>query len=51
MHAGAAVIGETCLGCGRCVDSCPEGAINFRIDDTAFFQKTIERISSLVDVS
>jgi NAD-dependent dihydropyrimidine dehydrogenase PreA subunit len=48
---GRAVRTEACRGCGRCVDVCPEGAIEVVVDDGPFVQEVIERISSLVDVS
>jgi ferredoxin len=51
MHAGKARIGEACLGCGRCVNVCPEGAISFSIKEPDFIQTTFDRIASLVDVS
>ncbi|MGD8634234.1 MAG: 4Fe-4S binding protein [Anaerolineales bacterium] len=51
MDSGRALIGEACLGCGRCVSICPEDAITFQIEDSNFIQSTIDRISPLVDVS
>jgi hypothetical protein len=46
-----AVRSDECRGCGRCVDVCPQGAIQISIDEEQFVEKTIERLSSLVDVS
>ncbi|MBM4447025.1 MAG: 4Fe-4S ferredoxin [Chloroflexi bacterium] len=46
-----AVRSDTCRGCGRCVDACPQGAIEISIDDEHFVEKTIDRLSPLVDVS
>jgi Fe-S-cluster-containing hydrogenase component 2 len=46
-----AVRSDECRGCGRCVDVCPQGAIQISIDDEHFIEKTIERLSPLVDVS
>jgi len=46
-----AVIGEACRGCGRCVDVCPEEAIEISIEYGQFVEKSIARITSLVDVS
>jgi ferredoxin len=39
-----------CKGCGRCVPVCPSGAIELKIDDSDFLQRTIERIDPLVDI-
>ncbi|MBU0993246.1 MAG: 4Fe-4S binding protein [Proteobacteria bacterium] len=46
-----AVIGEDCRGCGRCVSVCKKGAIELRVDNQAFVDDAINRISGLVDVS
>ena len=45
-----AVISEQCRGCGRCVEVCPENAIELTIDESRFIEDSIERVSSLVDV-
>jgi ferredoxin len=45
-----AVIGDACRGCGRCVEVCPEQAIELSIGDARFVEKSIARLSSLVDV-
>ena len=47
---GAAVIGVDCRGCGRCVEVCPEQAITLTLEDTAYVEQTVERISNLVSV-
>ena len=46
-----AVRSDACRGCGRCVDVCPQGAIEISIDDEQFVENMINRLSSLVDVS
>jgi Fe-S-cluster-containing hydrogenase component 2 len=48
---GQARILEDCRGCGRCVEVCPNGAIEISIEDSSVYQNTIERISNLVDVT
>lgn len=45
---GRAVMNEYCRTCGRCAAICPEGAIEMRIDDPEFVEKTVERIGSYV---
>jgi ferredoxin len=45
------VISDECRGCGRCIEVCPEGAIELHIDDPNFFNKSIRRISDVVDVT
>ncbi len=39
-----------CKGCGRCVTVCRHKAIELRIVDSAFLEKSIKRIDPLVDV-
>jgi UDP-glucose 4-epimerase len=46
-----AVRSDACRGCGRCVDVCPQGAIEILIDNGEAVENTIGRLSSLVDVS
>lgn len=45
-----AVINEECRGCSRCVDACPQKALHISID-SASIEKSIDRISELVDIS
>lgn len=45
LKDGVAVIGETCIACGRCVEHCPNDAIEIVIDDETFIEKTIERVT------
>ena len=47
---GKAVISEECRGCARCVEVCPENAIELTIDNQEFIGDSIERVDSLVDV-
>lgn len=47
---GRAVISESCRGCGRCVDVCPQRAIEITIDGLAL-RDAIDRLSPLVDVT
>jgi len=46
-----AVISKQCRGCGRCVDVCPQKAIELTIDDKLFIKKSIKRIEALVEVT
>ncbi len=45
-----AVISDQCRGCGRCVDICPQHAIELTIDDPRAVDLSIERVSTVVDV-
>jgi len=45
-----AIIAETCRSCGRCVEICPQHAIELRIEDTTFVEQSIARIAPLVDI-
>jgi ferredoxin len=47
---GKAVISAECRGCGRCVEVCPNGAIELTIDSEEFIEDSIGRVSSLVDI-
>ena len=46
-----AFINSECRGCGRCVEVCPQKAIEIRFEDTNFVKKTIERIDKIIDVT
>ncbi|MGD2145741.1 MAG: 4Fe-4S binding protein, partial [Anaerolineae bacterium] len=50
LKHGQAVIDAACRGCGRCVDVCPQRAIELSIDDGLHLRRTISRIAGLVDV-
>jgi len=47
---GQAVISSQCRGCGRCVDICPNDAIELTIHEGEYVENTIQRITQLVDV-
>lgn len=46
-----AVKSNECRGCGRCVDVCPQKAIEISVEDSQFMKDSVNRISSVVDVS
>jgi len=41
---GVAEISDSCLVCGRCVEICPNNAIEVIIEDKDFIKKTVERV-------
>jgi len=45
-----AVISKKCRGCGRCISVCPQKAIELRIDDKDYIEKSIKSIEKMVDV-
>jgi Pyruvate/2-oxoacid:ferredoxin oxidoreductase delta subunit len=47
---GQAQIGPECRGCGRCVEVCPNGAIELTLDQSHPIQDVIQRLSQRVDV-
>jgi len=46
-----AQISNECRGCGRCVEICPEKAIQIIVNDTEFVSKSIKKIEKLIDVT
>jgi ferredoxin len=48
---GRAVISDACRGCGRCVDACPQKAIDLSLEYGQFVAESVARLSPLVDVS
>ena len=46
-----AVINNQCRACGRCVEICPQNAIELTINDEEYITKTIKLLESLVDVT
>lgn len=51
LKEGRADIGPDCRGCGRCVDTCPSGAIEMCIDEAAYVDAAIRRIAGAVDIT
>jgi len=41
---------ERCRGCGRCVETCPFNAIDLQISGIDYFDRSVKRISALVDL-
>jgi len=48
---GRAIISDECRGCGRCVTVCPQQAIDLSIDGRHLVERTIDRLTPLVDVT
>ncbi len=51
LEDGKAVISDACRGCGRCVEACPQRAIELTLEDIRFKEKAISHLVPLVDVS
>jgi ferredoxin len=52
MKDHKAMIDQTkCKGCGRCVEHCPSKAIVLELNDPQYFEKSIQTIEPLVDVT
>ncbi|MDF1538319.1 MAG: 4Fe-4S binding protein [Candidatus Thorarchaeota archaeon] len=47
---GRSIIGPDCRGCGRCVQVCPEGAIELTVDNKTYVKDSIDSIDPLIDV-
>jgi len=45
---GIVVNSDSCLVCGRCVEICPNNAIEVIIEDNDFIKKTIERVNRAI---
>jgi len=46
-----AIISKECRGCGRCVEICPQNAIELTINDKKFVEKSIKQIEKIIDVT
>ena len=46
-----AIINNECRGCGRCVEICPQKAIDLIIEDVQYVKKSIEKIDKIIDVT
>jgi UDP-glucose 4-epimerase len=48
---GVAVHLDHCVGCGRCADACPNGAVEISLDNPHYVQDVKNRLQSFVKVS
>ncbi|KKK45476.1 MAG: Electron transport complex subunit RsxB [Candidatus Lokiarchaeum sp. GC14_75] len=48
---GKSFISEACKGCSRCVSICPQKAIELKIEDVHYIQRSIEELDELVDLT
>jgi UDP-glucose 4-epimerase len=51
LQDGRAVIDDACRGCGRCLQVCPQRAIELVYDPSSSVESTVQRLASLVDVT
>jgi len=52
MEDGIAVVGDDCKSCGRCVEVCPEHAIELVMEDEeTLYRRLRERIAAVADIS
>ncbi|NLG48956.1 MAG: 4Fe-4S binding protein [Chloroflexi bacterium] len=52
LENGLVVIDDnSCRGCGRCVEVCPQHAIEITLADPRFAEQTITHLAALVDIS
>jgi UDP-glucose 4-epimerase len=47
VENGKAVHSDLCRGCGRCARTCQNGAVEVKVTDPNYFQKTVDEFSSL----
>ncbi len=50
IEGGKARITDRCRGCGRCVEACPNHAIQMTTPTTEAIENTVKRIHENVDV-
>jgi Fe-S-cluster-containing hydrogenase component 2 len=50
LDDGRSVIAEGCVGCGHCVEVCPNHAIELSIRDSLYVDKSVERLVRVVEV-
>lgn len=47
----ASIDQDLCKGCARCAHLCPEKAITLHLEDMDYLERTVERLTPLVDVT
>jgi ferredoxin len=47
---GRAAISGLCVACGRCIEACPNQALELCVDDEGYVEATIRRLERRVDV-
>jgi len=45
------IINKECRGCGRCVEICPQKAIELTIEDKNYLEASIKELDKIIDVS
>jgi len=50
VEAGRARHSEICRGCGRCAGTCPHGAVEIRMTDPSYIDKTINHYLSIAKI-
>jgi ferredoxin len=50
MENQTAHISEECRGCGRCVEVCPEGAIDLKVNDREYIHQAIKKLDKVINV-
>jgi Fe-S-cluster-containing hydrogenase component 2 len=46
-----AIISEDCRGCGRCIEICPNDAIELKIEDSNYIKNSIEELDRIIEVN
>ena len=42
---------KDCRGCGRCVEVCPQKAIELKIEDNKYIETSIKELDKIIDVT